>query len=317
MILTVTINPLLEKRLTIDKISPGNEHRAYKEVFTAGGKGINVSRQLNELGINNLAYTFLGGNNGKILKNLILSEQINLTFVQTKTETRAASLIFEEQEKRLTTFFGLNPEITQSESDEFKSKLNKMIENCEIVVFSGSSPNGLTNDIFSYGIKTANDFDKISILDTYGSHLKDCIEAGPTIIHNNITETATSLDLDLSDEKKITDYLNYLYGKNIKQVYLTNGAKPVYASNFGFIYRADFPEVQQLDATGSGDSFTAGIAYGLHKALTFEETFATSVSLGAVNASKWEICRVNSAEITEVKNKVRIQTIGKKINTIL
>lgn len=316
MILTVTINPLLERRLTVDEIIPGCEHRSKRETFTAGGKGINVSRQLNELGINNLCYTFIGGNNGKILKNIIASEQINLTFVQTKSETRTASLVIEEKKNRLTTFFGLNSGITQAEADEFKSKLNKMIENCEIVVFSGSSPDPLADEIFSYGIRTANEFDKISICDTYGAPLKNCIEAGPTVIHNNLSETAKSLDLDLRGEKEIIDYLNFLYSKNIKQAYLTDGKNPVFASNFDFLYRAEFPPVDELDPTGSGDSFTAGIAYGLHKALTFEETLSTAAALGAINASKWDVCKVQSNEIPSLRDEVKIHTIGKKIKSV-
>lgn len=316
MILTVTINPLLERRLTIEQIHLGREHRSKSEVFTAGGKGINVSRQLNELGINNLAYTFIGGNNGKVLKHIIASEQINLTFVQTKGETRVASLVFEEETKRLTTFFGMNPEISDSEVEEFKAKLNKMIENCEIVIFSGSSPSPKTDEIFSYGIKKANEFDKISICDTYGAHLRQCIEAGPTIIHNNISETAKSLDLPLNDEKQILDYLNFLYTRNIKQAYLTDGSKPIYASNFGFIYKAEFPVLEELDPTGSGDCFTAGIAYGLHKALTFGETFSTAISLGALNAASWDVCRVKADAVDSIKEKVKILTIGKKINTL-
>lgn len=316
MILTVTINPLLERRLTIDELVPGSEHRSSGEIFTAGGKGINVSRQLNALGLNNLAFTFAGGNSGKIFKNLVASEKINMTFVPTKSETRQASLIIESAKERITTVFGVNQDLIQSEIDEFKTKLSKMIENCEIVIFSGSSPNELADDIFTFGISRANEFDKISICDTYGRHLKACIEAGPTVLHNNISETEASMNVSLNEEKEIVDYLNYLYSKNIKQSFLTNGGGYVFASNFDFIYKAEVPEIKQADSTGSGDAFTAGLAFGLHNAQTFQETIQTAIALGAANSSKWDVCNVTPEEYAKYLDSVKIHTVGKKINTI-
>ncbi|HEX2961605.1 MAG TPA: PfkB family carbohydrate kinase [Ignavibacteriales bacterium] len=316
MILTVTLNPLLERRLTFKEIELGKNNRALNEFFTAGGKGINVSRQLKCLNTESLAFTFLGGNNGKILRGLLSAENINFTAVGTKSETRTASLIMEEGTERLTTFFGLNSEITQQESDEFKTKLKKMIENCEIVVFSGSSPSEITDDIFPYGIEMANEFDKISIVDTYGSTLKECIKKAPTVVHNNIHEAVTSMDQALNSEKDILNYMQSLYEKGVKQVFLTQGPEPVYASNFDFLYKAETLKVKELDATGSGDAFTAAVAYGLHNAMTFEETLSYALSLGALNAVSWEACRVDPEKVPEIQKEVKISTLGKKINTL-
>ncbi|MGE5430140.1 MAG: 1-phosphofructokinase family hexose kinase [Syntrophomonadaceae bacterium] len=316
MILTVTLNPLLERRLLFKHIELGKNNRAINESFSAGGKGINVSRQLKSLKTESLAFTFLGGNNGKILRNLLTAENIDFTAVQTKSETRQASLVMEEGEERLTTFFGLNSEITQSEADEFKTRMKKMIENCEIVVFSGSSPSHLTDDIFPYGIEMAREFDKISIVDTYGSNLKECIKQAPTVIHNNIHEISTSMNVVFNEEKDILDYMQGLYDKGVKQAFLTDGSKPVYASNFDFLYKAETPQVKELDATGSGDAFTAAVAHGLHNAMTYEETLSFATSLGALNAATWEICSVNQDQVPEIREKVKIYTLGKKINTL-
>lgn len=316
MILTVTLNPLLERRLVFREIEPGKNNRAQNEFFTAGGKGINVSRQLKCLKTESLAFTLLGGNNGKILRSLLNIENINFTAVQTKSETRTASLVLEEDKGRLTTFFGLNSEVSPAEADEFKTKMKKMIENSEIVVFSGSSPSPLTDDIFSYGIELAHEFDKISILDTYGRHLSQCIEKAPTVIHNNISEIAESLNVQLNSEEEILGLMQNLYEKGVKQVFLTDGAKPGYASNFGFIYKAVPAHIKEIDSTGSGDCFTAGIAYGLHSAMTFEETLTFSESLGALNASSWDICKVDPGQVPEIQKDVKISTLGKKINTL-
>ncbi|RJP72858.1 MAG: 1-phosphofructokinase [Ignavibacteriales bacterium] len=316
MILTVTINPLLERRLTYNSVETGKSNRTDKEYFTAGGKGINVSRQLNSLGIKNLAFTALGGNNGKIYKNLLANEKLEFTFLQTKHETRTAALIVEEDNKRLTTYFGPNSLLEINEVEEFKQRMKKMIENCEIVVFAGSSPCEAADDIFPFGIRTANEYDKISICDTYGKHLQDCIDACPTILHNNVNELNESLGVELNDKKAKLEFLNSLYKKGIRQAFITEGAKPVYSGNFDFCYKSIPPEINEVDATGSGDAFVAGLCYGHVKARTFEEMMRYSIALGALNASVWEVCKVKNEDAEIMSEKISVESIGKKMKTL-
>jgi len=316
MILTVTLNPLLERRLFFHSVELGKELRASNEVFSAGGKGINVSRQLNLLGMKNSAFTFLGGNNGKILRNILTEEKIDFTVQSSKSETRSADLIIEENPFRVTTFFGVNSIITKEEAEEFKHKLDKMIQNCSVVIFSGSSPCKATDDIFPYGIELANKYDKISILDTYGNHLKKCIDATPTVIHNNLHELKNSLEENFSIENGIRNYMYSLNSKGIRLIFLTDGANPFYASKFDFHYKIYPPKVYTIDATGSGDAFVAGLAYGLEKSLVFEDFLKRATALGALNAANLETCKVKPEESEKLMDLVSIEPIGKKMKVI-
>jgi len=316
MILTVTLNPLLEHRLAYKVLHIGKENRSAIENYKAGGKGINVSRQLNILSADNLAFTFLGGSNGKLLKKLLTEEKINFTFISTHSETRSSAIIIDESNKRVTSCFGNDPQISLAEAEEFKLKLEKMIQNCEMVVFSGSSPCAETNSIFPFGIKAANQYDKISICDTYGTHLNDCIDASPTILHNNIDEVEKSLKISLRSENEVIDHLKFLNAKNIKQAYITDGVNQSYASNFDFIFKVKNPEVATIDSTGSGDSFVAGIAYGWNKNLPFEESLVIASSLGAANSAKYAVCNVTLEEMNSIKNNIEVIPLGKKMRLI-
>ena len=315
MILTVTLNPLLERRFSYNKINFGEENRNGFEEKKAGGKGINVSRQLNHLNIDNLAFTFLGGTNGKILKSVIENEGIKLSSIKTKNETREAVIIIDKNKNSLTTYFSQNTNVLKYEVEEFKSKLEKMIETCEIVIFSGSSPCEEANSIFPFGINIANKLDKISICDTYGNHFRECLEEAPTIIHNNILEIENSLGIKLEDEKSKFDFLDHLYTKGIKQAYLTDGAKPVFASNFDFHFKIENPVIQAADPTGSGDAFVAGVAYGWHNNLTFEETVLFSAKIGILNASKFEVCNINFDEIKNFSLNPKLFSVGKQMKS--
>ncbi|HUX61187.1 MAG TPA: PfkB family carbohydrate kinase [Ignavibacteriaceae bacterium] len=316
MVLTVTLNPLLERRYNYMNVTFNAENRDGSLVMKAGGKGINVSRQLNNLSVENIGLTFLGGSNGKLLKEILVKENIKISSIRTENNTREASIIIDESSKGISTFFSLNSKITSIEVEEFKSKIDKMIQNCEIVVFAGSSPCEETDSIFPFGIEIANRYDKISILDTYGRHFNACIESKPTIIHNNISEVEKSYSISIKDENDKIDLLNKFYQKQIKQVYLTDGGNEISASNFDFHFKAIPPRIQSIDPTGSGDAFVAGVIYGLTHDLTFEDTFQTAVSLGSLNANRFEVCTVSLEEVERLKANVIIQPIGKRMKTL-
>ena len=316
MILTITLNPLLERRLIYRQIKAGTTNRAEKDFFTAGGKGINVSRQLNLLNTPNGAMTFIGGGNGKILRALLAEERIDCTFVSTKSETRQAALTFDEESQQLTTYFGLNPVITQGEADDFKNRLEKAIQNCSMVVLSGSSPSESTDSIFPYAISLANKHGKLSILDTYGGHLKACIDQSPAIIHNNMKELETSFDTDLSTESVKIEMMNFLYKKGIRMSFLTGGPSSTYASKFDFHYKVNFPRIEEKDPCGSGDSFTAGIAYGLENALVFDDFLKTATALGAANAASFNTSSVTFEQMKSYYDKIEILPVGKKMKLI-
>ncbi len=316
MILTVTLNPLLERRLHFKKLKQNEVNRDGIEKLAAGGKGINVSRQLNHLGIENLAFTFLGGNNGKLLKDCLTREGINFTSIRINEETRWGAVIINEEDSSISTYFSTDSLVTADEIIEFKVKLEKMIQNCEMVIFSGSAPTEEAASIIPFGIETANKYDKISICDTYGPSLMICIDASPTILHNNLNELRISLNKSLITQEEIRELFDFLYSKEIKQVHITDDDRDSCVSNFGFHYKIINPRIKAVDSTGSGDSYAAGLIYGLHNGLTFEETIKIASSLGSANAMRLNVCDVKLDEITALKTEVVIETIGKKMKTL-
>lgn len=312
MILTVTLNPLLERRYYYQAINLSSVNRNGKLIIKAGGKGINVNRQLNKLGIKNIALLFIGGSNGKLIRETLRAEKINFSEIVIKNETREAAIVIDQSAEKIHSFFGTDALISSSEAREFISKMEKAIAACEIVVFSGSSPGMQTDSIFVQGINIANKLDKISVCDTYGEHLQDCYDSSPTIIHNNIDEIKVSLGLELLDKADKLNFLNILYKKGVKQAFITDGGNSFYASNFDFHYKVTPPEIRTVDSTGSGDAFVAGIVYGWHNKLTFEQQLLFATSLGASNAKSFEVCDVEMKDAESLADEIKIESIGKK-----
>lgn len=316
MILTVTINPLLEKRFTFSSVELGKANRSETLKYAAGGKGININRQLNKLGSKNNAITFAGGNNGKIFRQVLAKENINAVLVPMKSELRWSAGIEEREKKRVTHYFSPNHSITEKEAEEFISRLRKMIPNSSMVIFAGSSPCAAADVIFEEGIKIARREDKMVLLDTYGSHLPKLVESAPMMLHNNLDEINTSFGLNLAGESEITSFLKELYGKGIKIAVISDGPRKFYAMKFGFLYRVAPPKsVAEIDSTGSGDAFNAGFAAGLEKGLTFDECVDLGCKLGAFNAAMWETCSVNLEDVKNLSSTV-IENIGKQLKLI-
>lgn len=316
MILTVTINPLLEICLTYNEVSSPGENRNGKLIYRAGGKGINVSRQLKFLETKSFGFTFSGGANGKMFRSVLEKEELQFSFIKTDSETRIASVITDESNKSVSTYFQENNFVNTEEANEFKSKLDKMIQNCEIVVFSGSSPCSVADDIFPFGIYLANKYDKVSVLDSYGDHLAKCIDASPTILHNNVDEIEKSLQVKMKSEKDKLAFLDHLYQKGIKQAYITDGGHSVFASNFDFHYKITPPEVSSVHPTGSGDAFVTGLIYGWHNDFVFAETCKLAAALGAANAERLDICTSNLADVEELRKRVVLSPAGKKMKLL-
>ncbi len=316
MILTITINPLLERRLDFQKVFFNTGNRNGKLILKAGGKGINVSRQLNYLDIQNTSLTFAGGINGRLLKEVLRKEDIKHSIIQTQNETRECSIIIDQSSKKVASFFSENSVVTDSETKNFISQMEKMIANCEMVVFSGSSPCIETDTIFPMGIEMANRMGKISFCDTYGKHIQNCIDASPTLLHNNVDEIESSLDISLRKESEILSYLDLLYSKGIKQAFITNGEKDFYCSNFDFHYKISLPKIDIVDSTGSGDTFVAGIIYGWVNRLTFNDQILSAASLGINNAQSFDVCNVELENLGSFISQINVEPVGKKIKII-
>lgn len=316
MVLTVTINPLLETRYEIDSLIQQSTMRAVKEYNYAGGKGINVNRLLNKLGLQNHALLFLGGLNGKKLRKVLDGDNINYSVVSAHAETRTASLFMSVNDSKVTTVIGENSPPDSKEIAEFMNRLEKMMANCSTVVFAGSSPCNEANEIFINGIDIANKLGKVSVLDTYGNHLQDCIDKSPTVLHNNVSELESSLAVELKEEKGKLDFLDHLYSKGIKLSFITDGNKDSYASKFDFKYKITPPKVNAMDATGSGDAFVSGIIYGFEKSMVFDDIFKFASAAGAANATSWETCNADIGLIDQIKRTVAVVPIGKKMKIL-
>lgn len=314
MIISVTLNPLLEKRMVFSSRSLQSVNRSEYIYFTAGGKGVNVSRQLNRLNVKNISVLFSGGETGKIIKKILAEEELDSVFINIRSSNRVGTIA--QFQNKSYSFFDPNNDILESEALEMKNKLRKMLTSAYIVSFSGSSQNTFTDEVIFDIIDEANREDKVTVLDTYGNSLKNAVQYSPTILHTNRSEIESSFNVNLKDDKDFADVLDFLYGKGIKMCFITDGSEKGFASKFDFKFKFIPPKIEEIDSTGSGDAFLSGIIYGFFNSFIFDDFLKIGIKLGALNAASDKVCRVSIEELNNFNPEIKVIPIGKKMKII-
>ena len=267
MILTVTMNPSIDTRYQLDKLVIDDVNRVTPEK-TAGGKGLNVSRVLLQLGDDVLATGLLGGHMGAYMAELMDADGVKNDFVPIAGETRICLNILHEGNQ--TELLESGPQIVPAELEAFTAKFAELAANAELV-------------------KIAEEAGAKVLLDTSGASLEAALEsdAKPELVKPNLTEingllgtSFTTDDVDALREALAAD------GRfaGIPWVVVSMGAAGSVGFHEGRAFRAKTPAIAAVNATGSGDSTIAGFAHAIAAGADDVTVLKTANTCGKLNA---------------------------------
>lgn len=187
MILTVTMNPSIDTRYQLNKLIIDDVNRVTPEK-TAGGKGLNVSRVLLQLGDDVLATGLLGGHMGAYMAELMDADGVKNDFVPIAGETRICLNILHEGNQ--TELLESGPQIAPAELEAFTAKFAELAAKADVVTLSGSLPRGVDAGYYAELVKIAEDAGAKVLLDTSGASLEAALEsdAKPELVKPNLTE---------------------------------------------------------------------------------------------------------------------------------
>ena len=308
MIVTITLNPMLDKTVHIDRLERGAIHRAKKIEMVAGGKGINVSRQLKRLGIKTLATGFLGGETGAIVTRLLSEEGVDHDFVMTDVMTRDG-VTYLEPDGTWTAMFEPSLRIDVRFVQELNKKIQALTSQSTWFVCGGSSPGHEADDVFYEAIVNAHKADVPSVLDSYGKAFELAMKAQPTLVKPNKKEFELTYRRKLETPADQVNAVNFLLDKGARYCVISDGGTAFYAGVQGHFWRVTPPGVEMVNATGSGDAMIAGILYGFRQGWKFERCLAFGTAAGAANARTWDVATLSLEEITALETKVVMQRI--------
>lgn len=275
---TLTLNPSIDYVVNIKNINIGETNRTYNEVATCGGKGINVSIVLNELGMNTKALGYVGGFTGNKIIDELERLGIESSFVNIKGDTRINVKI---NTGEITELNGSGPLITEEEKEALKSILSKT-KSDDFAVFSGSVPRGLSENIYSELAKYINcDF----ALDTGGKYLKSCLSLKPYLIKPNLDELNAMFNVEINSIDDVIKYGKLLVNMGAKNVIVSLGEKgAVYLNNKDECYYQNSYKGVVKNTVGAGDSMVAAFIYAKYKDYSNVEAFKYAVAAGSACA---------------------------------
>lgn len=283
MIITVTMNPAIDKTAYVETMNVGGLNRLQNINITPGGKGINVSKTIANLEHESIATGFLAGSNGSYIKSNLDTMSINNDMVFVEGETRTNLKVIDKH-KELTELNEVGVQISPRDLQALNDKLISLIQANDIVVLSGSVPQGVPKDIYAKLIEEIKQKEAKVILDADGSLFEHGIVTIPNVIKPNKYELCKYFDVD----EKINDLEVVRLAKQL----LTKGMELIVVSmgheGALFIDHAHCVKVAGLDinvnsTVGAGDAMVAALAYAMDKHLSFEEmvTLAVATSAGA------------------------------------
>jgi len=261
LIYTVTLNPALDRTLYVESLVPGQSCRVRREARYAGGKGIDVSRALREVGSDSVALGLVGGFDGKELEGRLLLAGVACRFTHIANETRTNVIIQDESKGAETALLARGPEVQPSELMDFLDMLEKLPD-MNFLVISGSLPPGLTPEVYSRMVTIGNERRARVVLDTTGDALRQGIHARPAVIKPNRFELADLAGRELADVRAISEYAKTLLDQ-VETVLVSMGADGIVMVTRDRVFHARPPKVTVKSTVGAGDCSVAGFVHGL------------------------------------------------------
>lgn len=265
MILTVTLNPSIDTRYEVDHLVIDDVNRV-TPAKTAGGKGLNVSRVLVQLGDDVVATGLLGGHSGAYLGDLMDADGICHRFTPIAGESRTCIALLHDGNQ--TEFLESGPTVSADELAAFTDNYRGLVAEADCVTISGSLPRGVDADYYAELVRIAAEAGKPVLLDTSGAALDAALAAPvkPTLVKPNLTEINALLGTSFTTGE--ADALGDAVAADprfagISWVVVTMGGAGAVAFHEGRRYRVTTPPIAAVNATGSGDSTIAGFAHAI------------------------------------------------------
>lgn len=281
MIYTVTLNPAVDKTIYVDNFTLDAVNRVSSIRQDAGGKGINVSKTIQQLGGTSTAVAFLGGASGSFITSALDETGIPVRAFAAEGDTRTNTKVVDLVSHTYTDINEPGAAVTKAMLDDALAILALEINPGDIVVLSGSLPAGAPTKTYATWTRACRKAGARVFLDADGEALVEGLAAKPSLIKPNEVELGRMLGRELADDDSIIAAAQELVDDGIEQVMVSmGGAGAIFVTDKG-AYRLHQPAVEVISTVGAGDSVVAALAYAADQNLPLEQAARLSMAVGA------------------------------------
>jgi 1-phosphofructokinase family hexose kinase len=291
MIYTVTLNPALDRTVAVKQLLEDDTNRILSEHYYAGGKGIDVSRVIRELGGQSIALGLVGGYDGLHLEGLLINAGVMTDFTKISGETRTNIIIKEQATGRQLAISATGPDVSATEIGQFYQHVLQA-QSMDYLVLSGSLPRGVTHNLYGQLILAGRKKGSFVVLDTDGTALKESVNYQPTCIKPNTHELSRLVGRELMAEGEIIRACEEVHQKGISYVLVSRGKEGLILSAGEQRIKAVAPHVKVDSTVGAGDSAVAGfvMAHGQGKDLVECVRLACAAGTATAQTPGTELC---------------------------
>lgn len=307
MIITLTLNPAVDKTIEVNNFKVNTVNRVSSVRIDAGGKGINVSKVIHQLGEESIAMGILAGKSGEYIQKTLNDLKITNDFLYVDGETRTNLKIVDRVNRFNTDINEKGPSVNQNDLQSLLEKLLSKLDEKSVLVLSGSVPGNLNGDIYRKLIKEAKAKGARTILDADGELFVEGIKSGPYLIKPNINELENYFKKTISSPYEAIDLAKEIFNLGVEKIVVSLGAEGAIFMTKNQTIFARGIKVQTISTVGAGDSMVAAMAMSIKNGYSFEKMIRLAMASSAACVMKAGTEPGDIDTIREIEKRVDYQ----------
>lgn len=282
MIYTITFNPALDYIMVVPSCRSGEVNRTESEKIMAGGKGINVSIVLNNMGVENTALGFISGFTGGAIKNILADMNCKTDFI--KLDNGFSRINVKIKSDTETEINGQGPDISDGAVKKLYEKLDSLNDG-DTLVLAGSIPSSLSDSIYCEIMDYLKDKKLNIVVDATKDLLVNVLKYKPFLVKPNNHEIGEIFGVELKTRNEVVPYAKKMQEMGAKNVLVSMaGEGAVFVGENGEVYESEAPKGKLVNSTGAGDSMVAGFLAGYMENQDFMYALKMGLSAGSASA---------------------------------
>ena len=300
MIYTVTFNPSLDYIVSVEDFKLGLTNRTNTELMLPGGKGLNVSMVLSNLGIANTAFGYVAGFTGDEIVRQIEKRGVKSEFIRVSSGISRINVKLKSIDG--TEINGCGPAICVNEIDRLKEKLD-VLSKGDVLVLAGSIPNSMPDTIYSQLMEKLEGRGVVFVVDATRELLLSVLKYHPFLIKPNHHELGDIFGVQLGTREEVIPYAGKLREMGAQNVLVSMAGKgAVLVAADGSVYETEAPKGELKNGVGAGDSMVAGFLAGWMEKKNYQHAFYMGVAAGSASAFSEQLA--TREEVTEIYQQI-------------
>jgi 1-phosphofructokinase/tagatose 6-phosphate kinase len=309
MIITVTLNPAIDKSLSVPSLRLGRRHRTVERRTLAGGKGVNIARMLKTLGQPVIATGLAGGQTGTQIVEQLTEASILNDFVRIREESRTNTALLDPTTGEETEINEQGPSVDPIELELFREKLFYLARGAAIVVFAGSLPRNVEPDYYATLVRELHKLNVTTVVDTDGEALRQAVRAEPDVVSPNALEAEELVGHEFNDDDDRASAVREIAALGPREALMTtpDGCwAQILVDGAPQLYRATIAPREPVATVGSGDAFLAGYVAARYSGGSAPECLRFGVACGAESTGRLGAGLIDARAVDRLGSEVQL-----------